>query len=195
MTTLPRSARPWLSPGKAFLFSLLFTAIGVLAYAGWLQYLDAQTLRRIAPRQLAASVDVTTQLHPADLAALRWRYAVIVDLRPDGEVAGQPSSQEMEAEASQQGLRFRYIPVPHGEIPEAAADRLREVLAEAHGSVLLYCRSGKRAARTWALAEAARADGLSSSAIVTAVQKAGQEADDLQGRIERAVKARRKETP
>jgi len=124
---------------------------------------------------------------------MQQHIAVIVDLRPDGEVAGQPSSQDMEAEARQQGLRFRYIPVPHGEIPDAAVGQLKATLDEPHGEVLLYCRSGKRAARTWALAEAARADGLSSVAILAAVQDAGQDAGDLQARIERAVKARRKE--
>jgi uncharacterized protein (TIGR01244 family) len=80
--------------------------------------------------------------------------------------------------------------VPHGEIPEQAVTRLREALDRQQGPVLLYCRSGKRAARTWALAEASRPNGLPAEAIVAAVRGAGQEADDLRPRIDAAVAAR-----
>jgi uncharacterized protein (TIGR01244 family) len=96
----------------------------------------------------------------------------------------------MEAAARGKGLAFTYVPVPHGEIPEQAVARLRTVLDRESGHVLLYCRSGKRAARTWALAEASRPDGLSADEILFAVKGAGQDAGDLRSRIEASVNAR-----
>jgi uncharacterized protein (TIGR01244 family) len=170
---------------------LLFTTIAILASAAWSRHLEAQVMSRIAPHHLSTSIDVTTQLHPDDLVAVGRRYSVVVDLRPDGEVVGQPSSQEMAEAARQNRLGFTYVPVPHGEIPEEAVTRLRRVLDTPHGEVLLYCRSGKRAARTWALAEASRPNGISTAAIIAAVHESGQDAEDLRGRIQVAVDARK----
>ena len=174
-----------------FLSSLLLATTAVLAIAAWSRHSDAPALSRVAAHHLSPSIDVTTQLHPEDLAAVGRRYSVVVDLRPDGEAAGQPSSEEMASVAKRNGLEFNYVPVPHGEIPEEAVTRLRRVLDAPHGDVLLYCRSGKRAARTWALAEASRPNGLSATDIITAVHEAGQDAEDLRGRIEAAVGGRK----
>jgi len=86
------------------------------------------------------------------------------------------------------------VPVPHGDIPEDVAVRLQSVLADPR-DVLLYCRSGKRAARTWALAEARRPGGLSAEQIQASVQGAGQDAADLRDRIDLAINARPKVNP
>jgi protein tyrosine phosphatase (PTP) superfamily phosphohydrolase (DUF442 family) len=56
--------------------------------------------------------------------------------------------------------------------------------------VLLYCRSGRRAARTWSLVEASRADGMDVAQIIAAVKEGGQEADDLKDALEQRVAAR-----
>jgi uncharacterized protein (TIGR01244 family) len=87
-------------------------------------------------------------------------------------------------------LTFAYVPVPHGDIPGQAVDALGQSLASAGKPVLLYCRSGKRAARTWALSEASRADGLDAVAIQAAVRSAGQSADDLAESIAARIAAR-----
>lgn len=198
MTARPTPLRrfaAWLSPLKAFGLSLLIGTAGVLAVAGWQQKVQAQALARVASRPLAAGIDVTTQLKRDDVGALGRRYRTVIDLRPDGEAPDQPPSGEMAAEAHRHGIAFSYVPVPHGDIPDAAVAKLRTALDEAPGEVLLYCRSGKRAARTWALAEASRPKGLSADAILAAVKGAGQDADDLRGRIQQAVEARAKQAP
>ena len=66
---------------------------------------------------------------------------------------------------------------------------LRVALDEARpeGPVLIYCRSGKRAARTWALVEAQRVNGMSTDEIIRAVRAAGQEANDLRDRLDAGV--------
>lgn len=188
--TSPRKLIALVSPMRAFGLSLILGAAAVLGTAAWSRHVEAAVLAKVDPHRLSSQVDVTTQLQPGALPVISRRYAVVVDLRPDGEAPGQPSSREMEAAAHEDGLDFTYVPVPHGEIPEQAVVRLRAVLDQQHGQVLLYCRSGKRAARTWALAEASRPGGLPAEAIVVAVKSAGQDADDLRGRIEAAVSAR-----
>lgn len=193
-TTLLRLAC-WLSPWKAFGLSLLIGTASVLAITGWQQHAQAQALARIAPHPLTAGIDVTTQLKREDIGALGRRYRVVIDLRPDGEAPDQPPSGEMAADARRHGMSFSYIPVPHGDIPDAAVAQLKTALEESPGEVLLYCRRGKRAARTWALAEASRPDGLAVGAILAAVMGAGQDADDLRGRLQQSVDARLKQAP
>jgi len=182
--------RRWPSMGKVFLVSVLLGAALVMAAAARQKYLEESALDQVAPKHLVERIDVSTQLELSAVSAVRRRYAKIIDLRPDGEVQGQPSSADMAGAARRQGLHFSYVPVPHGEIPEAAVTQLREALAHERGPVLLYCRSGKRAARTWALAEAGRPGGLQADEIIAAVRAAGQEADDLRPRIEKAIAER-----
>lgn len=134
---------------------------------------------------------VAGQVTPAQLAALAARgFRTVIDLRPDGEAAGQPSSAQMQAAARAAGLAFAYIPVAHGPIHADAADKLGRTLVAADRHVLIYCASGRRAARTWALAEASRRGGLDEAAILAAVKGAGQDASELQAEIAQRVAAR-----
>jgi uncharacterized protein (TIGR01244 family) len=87
-------------------------------------------------------------------------------------------------------MLFAYIPTAHGDIPDATPEALARALESAEKPVLLYCRSGSRAARVWALAEAARADGPNAATIAAAVRGAGQKVDDILPRIEQRVAQR-----
>lgn len=140
---------------------------------------------------LPGDVWVTEQVLPAQLASLAGKgFRTVVDLRPDGEAADQPGSSQMGAAARTAGVAFAYIPVPHGPIPTEAVDRLGRVLAMSDKPMLLYCRSGRRAARTWALAEASRPSGRDEDAILHAVKGTGQDASDLQPDIARRIAQR-----
>jgi uncharacterized protein (TIGR01244 family) len=141
---------------------------------------------------LAPGLLVAGQIVPGDVAAVAQRgVRTIIAMRPDGEEAGQPSSASMAAAAAAGGVRFAYVPVPHGEMPDAVAAELAAALSAAgDGAVLLYCRSGRRAARAWALAEASRRDGLTVAEIEAAARRVGQSVDDLTGRIRGRVSAR-----
>ena len=134
--------------------------------------------------KLSGGVWVAPQRMPDQLAGLHSQgFRAVIDLRPDGEAAGQPSSSEMARAAQASGLAFSYVPIPHGDIPPASVERLASLLATSERPVLLYCHSGRRAARTWALAEASRPGGLDAAAILADVHKAGQSADDLDREI------------
>ena len=80
--------------------------------------------------------------------------------------------------------------MPHGDIPDSVADSLARALASRPGPVLLYCRSGRRAARSWSLVEASRPDGMTVEQILDAVRTSGQDASDLRPRLEQRVRAR-----
>lgn len=140
---------------------------------------------------LNANIGVSEQIMPEQLAELRERgFTMIIDLRPDGEAIGQAPSAAVAKEARDNNLWFAYVPVPHGEIPETAIAGLNKALGDGRGKVLLYCRSGRRAARTWGLVEASRPGGLDGRAILSAIRASGQSADDLADKIAQHIARR-----
>ncbi len=144
-----------------------------------------------ASRALGPGVAVRDQVQLDGVARLRAEgFHTLIDLRPDGEAADQPSSGAVAEAARRSGLAFSYVPTPHGDIPDATVAALAQTLATAERPVMLYCRSGKRAARVWALAEASRTGGFDAGAIAAAVRAAGQPIDDLLPRIEARIAAR-----
>lgn len=134
---------------------------------------------------------LSEQLQLDVLPKLKARgVGTIIDLRPDGEAADQPPASAVESAAHAQQIQFAYIPVPHGDIPDSAVSSLTKALASSPRPVLLYCRSGRRATRTWALAEASRPDGLGIEDIRKSVALVGQSVDDLDGAITKRIAQR-----
>jgi uncharacterized protein (TIGR01244 family) len=134
---------------------------------------------------------VSEQLQVSQLREVKQRgFATVIDLRPDGEAEGQPTAELVKATADAHKLAFAYVPVPQGDIPDSAVDALNKAIADSPKPVLLYCRSGRRAARTWSLVEASRPGGGSASEIMAAVKASGQSADDLAGAIHARIAKR-----
>ena len=188
-----------MTPSRAFLLAALVGLIGVPALA----WLDRPPSRRATfnaaeggvPAQglvLAAGVTVKDQIKLEALSAVRQAgVRMIIDLRPDGEERGQVSSIEVAAAAKVAGIGFAYIPTPVNEIPDAVVDQMSAALAASDRPVLLYCGSGWRAARVWALAEASRPGGADAATIMAAVRSARHEIDDLKPRIEARIANRK----
>lgn len=140
---------------------------------------------------LTPDIAVSEQLRVDEVAQLgRAGYDAIIDLRPDGEAPDQAPSAAIAAEARSVGIAFSYVPVAQGPIPDETVAALDKALASSSGRVLLYCRTGKRAARTWSLVEASRPGGRNAAQILAAVKGSGQSADDLAGEIARRIAAR-----
>lgn len=176
---------------RAYLLSMAVTAIG-LPLCLWVPTLIPSGPPPPASHVLLGDVHVSEQLAPVDMSRLRSRgFQTIIDLRPDGEVANQTPSEDMRRTAGYEGLAFAYIPTPHGSIPDTVVDELSRTLASARKPVMLYCRSGNRAARAWALAEASRSGGPDATTIRTAVRAAGQKVDDISAAIEARIAARK----
>jgi uncharacterized protein (TIGR01244 family) len=144
---------------------------------------------------LNGDIFLTSQLAPEHMRPLRNKgIRSVIDIRPDGEAAGQPSSDELSAASIRRGMKFHYVPVPHETIPDEAVDALRNALTQAPRPTVLYCRTGRRAARTFALAEASRVDGPDTQAILEMVRSAGFTTDDLREKIAERI-SRRSSSP
>jgi uncharacterized protein (TIGR01244 family) len=151
---------------------------------GTAAYSQKNRVQPIQAHRLTTTIAVSEQVSLASVANVgRQGFTTVIDLRPDGEAADQPSSAEVGKIVLEQGLRFFYVPVPHGAIPDTAVAQLNQALTGSSGPVLMYCRSGKRAARTWSLVEASRPAGMEPAAILAAVKQAGQSSDDLETAI------------
>lgn len=143
--------------------------------------------------EIRNGVFLTSQLKPSSMRYLRQRQIkTVIDMRPDGEAADQPSSEQMRRTAEAMSMEFHYIPVPHEGIPNDAVDSLQSALKTVEEPVVLYCRTGRRAARLFALAKASQGGGPSAEEILGLVRAAGFEEEDLAGEIARRIANRDK---
>ncbi len=96
---------------------------------------------------------VAAQLAPDDIArAAAEGVKTLINNRPEGE-AGQPKEGEMRATARALRLDYRSIPFS-GQPPPAVVAATAEILEQAAGPVLAYCRTGTRSIMAWAMAQA-----------------------------------------
>jgi len=159
-----------------FLISIIFGFGIATAYAF---YLRANNVQKVF-KPLQSGLFVSEQLTEDDFRQIsRLGIKTIIDLRPDGEAEDQISSSDMSAICDKRKIKFVYDPIPHGVIPESGVSKLSEALQASEKPVLMYCRSGKRAIRTFCLVEAGRVDGLSQSDLMTMAKESGFDADDL----------------
>ncbi|MBS0516815.1 MAG: TIGR01244 family phosphatase [Proteobacteria bacterium] len=173
----------------AFLIAALVGMAGVIGLA-WCN--KQQSRSAIAHQELVRGVWVTSQVSLEDIRGGKLHGArMLIDLRPDGEAPDQPPSAQVADAARAAGIDFAYIPVAHGAIADEAVTKLRSTLAGQPGPALLYCRSGSRAARTWALGEATDERGLPAATIRDIVARAGFATRDLDADIDARIAARK----
>lgn len=105
-------------------------------------------------RTVTDKISVSPQITPEDVVAAAGEgFALIVNNRPDGEEPGQPDGAEIAAAAEEAGLAYIYIPVRGMPTPDQV-EAVREAVDDAHGKVLLFCRSGTRSIVSWSLGQA-----------------------------------------
>lgn len=80
-------------------------------------------------------------------------FKTLLNNRPDGEAPGQAQGGDIAAAAAAHGLAYRALPFA-GPPPPATVAALSELLDQAPGPVLAYCRSGTRSIMAWAMAQA-----------------------------------------
>ena len=123
-------------------------------------------------RQLNDHVFASPQIGlPEVVKASAQGIALIINNRPEDESDDQTSGPEIEAAARAAGIAYVAIPVTHAGWSESQVQAMANALAEAHGPVLAYCRSGTRSTLLWALAEASA--GKSPHALTAAAAQAG----------------------
>ena len=100
--------------------------------------------------QLTESLCVAAQIAPQDISNLATRgFTVVVCNRPDGEVPGQATMDEIEAACNAAGLLFVRYPVDAMNFPGPDIEGLGALFDDPSQSVLAYCRTGTRCANLW----------------------------------------------
>lgn len=104
-------------------------------------------------KQLSSKFAVRPQVLPSEVAELAaGGFKSIVNVRPDGEEPGQPTSAELAAEAERHGMAYTHIPVMPGQATAEDGERLAEAFRQCEGKVVGFCRTGARATGLWELA-------------------------------------------
>lgn len=105
---------------------------------------------------VTTSFSVASQLNVADIAALaKDGYTLIVNNRPDGEMLGQPKSDDLAKAAGEAGIAYAHLPVDSSGITPAHTAGLETALSDAEqGKTLAFCKSGMRSLLVWSYAEA-----------------------------------------
>lgn len=114
----------------------------------------------VNPIRLTNKLLVAPQIDVGDLDALSAvGINTIICNRPDGEKAGQPSSEALAAAANERGMSFTFMPVSmkfeHG--PDDIAT-FAQIVEGASGEVLAFCGTGRRSTNMWALSQRGTSD-------------------------------------
>ena len=142
----------------------------------------------MAPKQISDRLSVSPQLSLADIDAAAVKgFRMIVNDRPDGEEAGQPTSAELAARADAAGLGYRHIPVVGGSIGDSDVAAFADALEQADGPVLGFCRTGTRSTTLWALGQAGKQP---TEAILKTAAAAGYDLAALRPRLDAAAAPR-----
>jgi len=105
-------------------------------------------------KRINDDISVSEQISANDLEQIKAAgFVTIVNNRPDGEVAGQPSSAEIELASKLAGLQYYFIPMGRGGVSPEMIKQTRAVLENADGPVLAFCRTGTRSTTLWALSQ------------------------------------------
>ena len=103
--------------------------------------------------RLSERYSVAPQIEPADIEFFAEHgFTVVICNRPDGEDPGQPTAESIRAACEETGIAFHMIPMSGRWVGEDTVDRFIEVVQQADGPVLGYCRSGTRSAILWQIA-------------------------------------------
>ncbi|HEX8584681.1 MAG TPA: TIGR01244 family sulfur transferase [Allosphingosinicella sp.] len=127
-------------------------------------------------KRLSDTMFVAGQIAPEEIAGLG--VAMIVNNRPDGEEAGQPTSDAIAAAAEAAGVQYRHIPVAGG-LSLPLVTQMADALAAADGAVLAFCKSGTRSAFLWALARSRL--GADSEELIEQAAAAGYDLSPIRG--------------
>ena len=103
--------------------------------------------------QLSDNYSVTMQIDPDDVDVFAHDgFRTIVCNRPDGEEYGQPSSASVQEACEKHGIAFHMIPMQGSAVSPEALRQFLDVMENADGPVLGYCRTGTRSAILWQVA-------------------------------------------
>ncbi|MBV6658243.1 MAG: TIGR01244 family phosphatase [Devosiaceae bacterium] len=105
-------------------------------------------------RKVTETFAVSPQIEVSDIPAIAEAgFTAIICNRPDEEEAGQPAFEEIAAAAKQAGLATFSVPIASGMFGPQHVTQMQNLIDEADGPILAYCRSGTRSIMLWAFQE------------------------------------------
>ena len=120
--------------------------------------------------QLTESLSVAAQITTQDIPNLAAQgFTVVVCNRPDGEVPGQATIDEIEAACNADDIIFVRYPVDAINFPGPDIEGLGALFDDPGQSVLAYCRTGTRCANLWVTSQS----GDSQAAAVQTAREIG----------------------
>lgn len=112
-----------------------------------LAYLMADDLRYL---RLTPSIVASPQIAPGDMPAIAAAgFKVVINNRPDGEAADQPSSDALKAAAEAAGLEYHYYPLNAYNYPGNDIAAIGALFDDESRPVFAFCRSGTRSTNLW----------------------------------------------
>lgn len=128
-------------------------------------------------RQLTDQLSVSPQLGLEDIAQVAAAgFRGLINNRPDGEAAGQPTSAQLADAAARHGLAYRYVPVVPGRFDPETIGAMASALDALPPPVLAFCRTGTRSTSMWALQACRHTD---AQALLETARAAGYDLDAL----------------
>ncbi|WP_370044722.1 TIGR01244 family sulfur transferase [Salipiger sp.] len=132
--------------------------------------------------ELTPGYSVSPQIALEDVqAAADAGITLVICTRPDAEVPPELSHRAMEEAARAAGMAFVYIPVTNESLTLEQVTQQAELLAEADGPVLAYCRSGTRCSIVWAMGKAGE---MPVDEILATTAKAGYQLEGIRPTLE-----------
>ena len=123
-------------------------------------------------RQLDDRTLVGGQIAAEDVVTLKAEgVTLIINNRPDGEDAGQPEGEEIEAAATEVGIDYRHVPIARGLGPSDIEAMREAINSVSEGKIFAFCRSGNRSALAWAVARSE--DGVPREELERMANQAG----------------------
>ena len=120
--------------------------------------------------QLTESLSVAAQITTQDIPNLAAQgFTIVVCNRPDDEVPGQATMDEIEAACNAADLIFVRYPVDAMNFPGPDIEGLGALFDDPGQSVLAYCRTGTRCANLWVSSQS----GDSQAAAVQTAREIG----------------------
>ena len=109
-------------------------------------------------KQLTKNLFVAGQITAQDLDTIAAAgIKTIINNRPDGEEAFQPSTADLAAKATEHGIAYHDIPVA-GQISPGQIEAFQKVLESSDNPILAFCRTGTRSSMLWAMSQAENGD-------------------------------------
>jgi len=94
---------------------------------------------------MSHQVNFTGQITPDQVAMIAENgFKTIINNRPDGEEANQPTSAEIEAAAKSAGLAYKEVSFAGSELNQNHVETFADFFNQAEQPILMFCRTGNR---------------------------------------------------